>query len=321
MSSNQQRPLDSGRRDTLGRRVMVSGATVGGRAVAPPPPSKAGLEGRDELIDAGRFAEALAVSSAKPWPARDASSWWSNRKLIGEHNHAGGDYPMLPEVGLYHTQMRTRRGYYKGGDVEIRMPEKAAVRRFAGQVGGTFDMPVEVVTGEGPVSTNLRMTQVADGVWHVTPTTKDPTRAEVAAAEAVRAVMEGQRPALALETIGDLVARAESRVPVGAVRRKPVESSFINAVGFGRRTPVVTIEMNGRTYGYRPEASVAEGFLNAIRQGQSVGMAYSWFIKGQPRVEMKVCSRCGVEVPRGDGLPSHVCELHQRRDQVADRVR
>lgn len=35
------RPLDSGRKDALGRRVMVSGADVGVRADAPPPPERA----------------------------------------------------------------------------------------------------------------------------------------------------------------------------------------------------------------------------------------------------------------------------------------
>lgn len=39
MTNSVSRPLDSGRRDSLNRRVMVSAGGAAGRAVAPPPPS------------------------------------------------------------------------------------------------------------------------------------------------------------------------------------------------------------------------------------------------------------------------------------------
>lgn len=304
--------MSSGRRDALGRDIKVSeGAGV--RADAPPPPSHVDFAGREALIEAGGHAEALAVSSAKPWPVRDASSWWSNRLSIAEHNHADGDYPMLPERGVYDTMLRTYRRCYQGGANAVRIASKSAVNRFADKTGGTFDMPAEVLTAEGPVSTNVRCTRVADGVWHVTPTTANPSRSEVAAAEAVRVVLEAQRPALALERVGDLVARAERRVPVGAVRRRPVDSSFIQAVGFGRRAPVVTVEMRGQVYGYATDSVRAGQFLAAMQAGGSLGAAYNEFIKGEERVEMRSCGRCGVRVARGPGMPRHLCEVHDRR--------
>lgn len=58
--SSQSRPLDSGRRDALGRTIRVSGAVTGMRADAPPPP----LELTDEMVDAVRSGPQVLMSAA-----------------------------------------------------------------------------------------------------------------------------------------------------------------------------------------------------------------------------------------------------------------
>ena len=310
-----KRTVPTGEVDSLGRPIKVSADQMSNRASAPPPVASIDFEHRFDRIEGGKYAEALAVADARPWPRRDPGNWWDARRFLAEHNHEHGDYRQFPEAGLYETGLRTYRRCYQGNGNAIRMPSKAAISRFAKDPGGTFDLPVEFAGKDGGlVSTNVRCTQVAAGVWHVTACGRPASKAEVAAAEAVRAVLEAQRPTLALESAKDLMRRAESHAPVGAIRRTPVATStFIKAAGFGRRTPVVTVEMHGKVYGYSVPLSDASAFASVIRQGGSVGAAYNEHVKGKPRVEIRDCRRCGAQVPVGDGLPAHICELHQRR--------
>lgn len=83
MSSNLSRPLDSGRKDALGRTVRVSGTDAGRRSDAPPPPTEtvevdaadlaAGdtvlLWGEVEAVEPQAFGVKVRFASGKEWLA------------------------------------------------------------------------------------------------------------------------------------------------------------------------------------------------------------------------------------------------------------
>lgn len=267
-------------------------------------------EGREAAIAGGRYVPPAAVAAIRQYPIRDTDNWWHSLDVLREHNHHHGDYPMMPSRRSNGEPVKVSR--YQTCRVDLRMPDVDHVRAYARSLGDnpTFDMPIEVETEHGPLATSVRCTPVGGGLWHVTVPGNRDTPARIAAAEAVRSTLEAQRPALALQDVTDLVAKARRRTPVGAFYTIRVEdSTVIEAVGVEPAGQAVTVQIAGRKYAYAMTPEQTAAFINKAAASGSWGRTYASELKGRhQRVVTHTCAGCSRTV-----VDPHICEQHRPR--------
>lgn len=264
------------------------------------------IEGRSAAIVAGRYITPMALQFADPRGAVRRRQWWDLAEWTQEHNHHLGDYPSMPEQLADGRRVNLRT--YDNDHAAIRMPSASAVRTYAAGLADpkTFDLPIEYADADGRmIRISMRVTALAGGHFHVTaPNGSNETR--VRAAEAARAVLEAQRPLRALRDIGDLLQRHKDRVPNGVFKMAPVESSFIEAVGYEPVNGEMLVAMKaGKVYNYK----VPDYVFDAVIASPSVGRAYTRYVKGAPRADVEMCRTCR----QWASVEGHVCEDHGSR--------
>lgn len=123
MSQSKTRPIESGRRDSLGRKIMVSGDAAAGRSDAPIPPSSdgdtaAGFD-TDALVSRGlpddgwTFPDARPVSTHTPWGT--AQYGYKYAAGINSYSCAGhGGFKLSPTRNAeVHEALRNDNGFYE----------------------------------------------------------------------------------------------------------------------------------------------------------------------------------------------------------------
>lgn len=174
---------------------------------------------------------------------------------------------------------RTHRMRYSGSGMDIRMPSKAAVHRFAregtdGNPVSTFDVPISATytDAEGnrtEVDGWMRVTKMADGSgWYCEPKGfPDHPHAE-AYAEGVSAVLESRRVSGALNKTGDLIEKSRQRRAAAGEPLAPVRSEWLSKAAIVDGALVVETQ----PYTYKRD-NPAKG----IRAGDTrAGQVHSW---------------------------------------------
>lgn len=311
----------------------ASGTPDGGQfsTVARPEPalglSQSRAAERQAELEAMGYVRATAVPTVlDPRERRGRAQWWKSSTVTAEY---GRGVPKMPEdytpsMGAGQAtsgRRRTTRRLYTGAGVAVRMPSAAAVRRYAAEGNGTFDIPVsaEVANADGTtrtVQTWVRVAARGDGTrFDAYALGEGDPEMRHRLGEAVSAVLEARRPTVALEAAGDLIARRAERRAVSGIRQEPMDSSWIDAVGYDRATGVMTMvsSKEKRPYAY----VVPEATYEAIRTSQSPGRTYNQLVRNKAeRLEVTRCERCERVTP---AHLTHSCAVPMAAAGGADR--
>lgn len=226
------------------------------------------------------------------------TDWWERQAATAERRHRDGDYPQMPDDNTPNRHLgqsasghrRTHRMNYQGAGVSLRMPSATAIRRFAAaSPRKTFDVPVTAEHPGGSVQGWVRVTRGADGEWDARGLNFTGSD-EAYVAEAVRCVMEGQRPRHALAEAGDLIARRRERDLAVGTTLSPVDSSWVKAVGYdaASATTVITTKQGSIAYGW----STSPATFAALYASRSPGVVVNNIKKAAPGVAIDTCPRC-----------------------------
>lgn len=270
-------------------------------------------------LEADGYVPAL-VTRARLDPRSRAKrdEWWNDQFVAAEYGHAQGDYRQMPDDytpsrtsgAALSGHRRTHRMCYSGAGVKVRMPSATSIKRFEKEHGGTFDVPVSAEYNGGTIQGWVRVSRSGDH-W-VASGVGFPDSADVQVAEAVGAVLEARHPSLALAQVGDLSARRKARIEAAGVPLKPVDSSWIEGVGYDDSTSTMVVgTKSGAAYGY----STTRATFDAVAGSMSPGAAYNKLVKGSGRSEVYRCDMCARFTSSGT---SHVCPV-THKDRTGDR--
>lgn len=259
---------------------------------------------RVATIGAGGHVPATTATKDVSGKTREVDRFRDTAAVVAEHGHEKGDYPRM--------DLAERRRSYTGPVGTLTMPSRAAVLRTGGEVGGTFDVPVD---HDGQVSW-VRCTPVGKGGWEVEPA-GGHTQEGVRTAEAVCAVLEARRPTTAL-TGADAQALAErrrERMEARGATQHDITSSWIRSTGYQPDAQMMVMRTRdtatkagehrpGRVYGFR---DVPPEHYTAMAKAERPGAVFNELIKGHhERVGVEQCGSCGAYHATGTGA-GHVC--------------
>jgi hypothetical protein len=212
----------------------------------------------------------------------DVEQWWKRTQSIAE----AGQYETMPQRDADGKRAMLRT--YAGSNTKVRMPSVTSIRRFAKQHGTTFDVPVEAVTPHGPITGHVRVTSHGGGRYSVSAVQMPKEHAEYVA-ESVLASLEARRPSRGLAEVRDILTRRRERLASQGVKVKPVDSGWIQGVGYNPNDQQLVMNLQGRVYGYHVEPDVYEAMMSS----GSIGSAYNHLVKRvAPRFEVEQHS-CG----------------------------
>jgi len=134
---------------------------------------------------------------------------------------------------------RTHRMRYSGSGMDIRMPSRTAIQRFAregtdGNPVRTFDVPISGTYTDADGNTTevdgwVRVTKMADGSgWYCEPKGFPNHPHAEAYAEGVAAVLESRRVSGAMSRQGDLIEAARKRRAASGQALAPVRSEWLS---------------------------------------------------------------------------------------------
>ena len=278
---------------------------------------------RLEQLRAGGYTEPIVYR-----PVKDTiGAWWADHFAAAEYGASDGDIVKMPDdytpgrkAGrALSGNRRTHRIRYTGQGAEFRMPSASAIRRFAGDGHRVFDVPVEVTRPDGTRVAGWVRVAGAGHAWTTQALGFGQPSDEAAVAEGVAAILESRRPAVALNDAGNLLDRhRRSRARVG-VRPAPVNSGWIEAVGFDAEQSLMVMRTsNGRTYGY----DVHRALYQAVAGAASPGRAFNTLVRKKARhVEVSECGSCGrVYVRNPHVCPAGAADRHTA-DLYSQRIR
>ncbi len=282
------------------------------------------LEARREALAAAGYAPAMFVASIHdPRRREGVKDWWATQFAIAEVGSGtdSASFPKMPDdntPGMHRGRSeggnrRTYRRAYEGAGVRIRMPSAAAVKRFAAETGGTFDLPVEAQNARGQTVTAwVRVTQHAPNHWTATGIGFGG-QADEAVSEAVSAVLEARRPTMALRSIGNITEAARRRRAEAGVAPQPVGSSWIRDVAYDTESEtMVTRTQRGDVYGHHVDLDT----FRKVTASFSPGQTFNRLVKGHQRVDLQACPKCS-NIYRAE--LRHRCQTHRLpgRDSAA----
>ncbi len=282
-------------------------------------PLDAGVDGlfaerKEALARNGYVAPATVDALVDPRTSAYVQEWWDRSFGVAEYNHESGAYPQMPDdytpsktLGQATTgYRRTHRMCYRGAGVSLRMPSATAIRRFAQETGGTFDVPVSATYPGGDVSGWIRVTRTSDGGFAIRGLGFSP-ESSAYVAEAAHAVLEARRPSRALSEVGDLLERRRQRASALGVRTTALHSSWLRAAGYDGNSSTLVIATDRQPYGYRVPASV----FTRITSSPEPGKVFNALVRGRAtRVEVQACPKCGRFPP---DMSMHRCPPSETR--------
>lgn len=265
-------------------------------------PTRALRERHEQLAAAGYVPAVALAARQDPRTTAGIDAWWGDHFASAEYRAGDGGYPQMPDDygttgdgNALSGARRTRRMRYSGGGVELRMPAAAVVRRFAAETEHkTFDVPVtaEITEGESvrQVAGWVRIVPRPAGGFSVAPVgLSGDTGTRLA--ESVSAVLEARRPSLALRQVGDLLARRREREAGQGAALRPVDSSWVEAVGYDEANGIMAMATQaGGLYGHQ----VSRTRFEQVVSDASPGAQFNRIIKGNARAEVRRCEDgCG----------------------------
>lgn len=258
---------------------------------------------RGSALAVDGYVPAVAHTTIRAAGRRDGvQTWWANHFASGEWNVPSGDYPKLPDdntPGMHggaalSGHRRTHRMRYHFNGVDVRMPSKTAVRRFAAEGHRTFDVPYSV-TDEWGVSHSgwMRVSGPQAGLWDVQALGVNSQNVQqlAKAREVVHATLEGRRPEMDVSDVGAILRHARRQRAAAGVTVAPTkqDSSWIKKVGYGDNTGVMVIETDRRAYGFRVDPKL----YAELRDSHSPGRTFNYEVKGKKAgVKVEQCGSC-----------------------------
>lgn len=125
-------------------------------------------ERADAISEAGYVsATAYAIHGQKASSVEGLQDWWSMHFTGAEYTpEAQGAIPQMPDDNTPNMtgghalskHRRTHRWRYAGSDVELRVPNTSAIKRFAAEGNSTFDVPFSADYPGGQIGGWLRVT-------------------------------------------------------------------------------------------------------------------------------------------------------------------
>lgn len=245
-----------------------------------------------------------AVASPTRFKASDTSYrrlWWAEKFVSAEYGHDEGAFAQMPDDNspsmgggrALSGHRRTYRSRYgRGtGDVQMRMPSKAAMMRFhKNDPKATFDVPVAMEEPDGRTMQGfVRVTPGADGSW-TAEGLGFPADQEVLASEAVASILESRRPTMVDLRPETLRARYLERTSSSGVEMEHLStSSWIGAGGYDESTQTMYLEMNGRTYGYQAHRDDYDFMMASTSPGRTFNLLFKGKLE---RSAVTSCPRC-----------------------------
>lgn len=271
---------------------------------------------RHRLLEQGGWVSGRVVATTRdPRSTRGIKGYWDDHAVAGEYAGPGeAEFPKMPDdytpgrTGgrAWSGLRRTHRMRYSGAGLDVRMPSVSAIRRFADETGGSFDVPVEVRDASGSTASAwVRVSRTGPGCWHTSGVGFGGDRG-AATSEAVAALLESRHPSRALAECGDLVARRrEEAKGRGAIMRNLDAQSWIRQAGRDETNQVTMLRANdGSVRGWRTDVETHEDLLTSARPG----VVFHAEIKGGEEVEVVECHRCGrVHL----ATVAHTCPVHR----------
>lgn len=253
---------------------------------------------RDALL-AQSFVPGVATQAVvSPTTTAKRTEWWRTHFVQAEYDNSGGyaqmpdDYtPAKTRGHALSGSRRTHRMRYRTGGVDLRMPSRTAIGRFAAETGNdTFDVPVTASLPGGDVQGWVRVTRGGPGSW-TTSGIGFGESSEVLVAEAVGATLEGRAAARPPQQVGDLIARRKERLAREGFEMGEVTSTWISSVGYDAASGVMaTMTASGGTvYGHKVDA----GTFAEVSASRSPGAMFNKLVKGHERAKVTRCTECG----------------------------
>lgn len=284
------------------------GTSEGGRfaeGVRGEPPRTIDWDARGLDMDIETYVPPVVHGSAIPVSSTaDRERWWSNHFVSAGWNAPQGDYPKLPDD--YTPRMtggqalsgsrRTHRMRYGADGVEVRMPSKTSIRRFAKEGNRTFDIPYSTTGADGvTISGWARVSGPQNGLWDVQVLgSKGTSQADMARAaqarEIIHATLEGRRCAIPVSDVNQILAAHKRRTAARGVPVAPVTSKWIRGMGYNEASGTMVMKTDaGKSYGFKvPRETFAR-----IRSARSPGAEFNYRVKGKSeRVKVAQCPSC-----------------------------
>ncbi|MGL5823693.1 MAG: hypothetical protein ACRCYU_02465 [Nocardioides sp.] len=230
-----------------------------------------------QLLDGGYVPPAFFAAADDPRSAELRAAWWNQHALAADHTP--GAPPQMRADGAH-------RMAYTDDGVTVRMPSVAAIKRYADETGGTFDIPISAVDENGRALTGwVRATRAGAGSWSVERLGFGGV-AEARISELVASRLESRRPSRPPREVGNLIERNRAR---RGVEPQYVTSTWISAVAYDTDTGIMAMRTtSGRSYGHHVSA---EAFMK-VRNSSSPGAAYNKLVKGNRRAAIASCPTC-----------------------------
>lgn len=295
------------------------------------------MAARHDLFRAANFVPATTMSAMNsPATAEHREEWWNRNFVAAEYGVKGKNYPQMPDDftpaqtpgHAMSGKRRTHRMNYGNKDISLRMPSATSIKRFSGENGNpTFDVPVSVsVKGGAPVQGWVRVTKTGPHSWDTTTLGGNGGDASEQVAEAVAAILESRRVSVALAKIPDLLAARKNREAAKGAELKPVNSSFINAVGFDPNTSTMATRIGNKLYGHQ----VTRQFFEAVQTAEHPGAVFNKLVRAHQPAGVVQCGKCarfsstrvphtcpsGHKAASGLGM-DHVVRARRRAESVA----
>lgn len=255
---------------------------------------------RAELLTGNGYTPPVSLAAvAVPSTTNKVDRWWDRSRLIAEYQAEGRKYEQMPddytpaETGgaALSGNRRTHRMNYRGAGMDLRMPSATSIRRFSANHGNrTFDVPVAVAVDGGPaVQRMVRVTKTGPHSWVASALDGKDTENDVKLSEAVTAVLEARRVTMALSAAGDLLARREARRAAEGSELEPVESSFIEEVGYNDREGLMATVIAGKVH----TNEVPRQTFELVKTSERPGAAFNKLVKNQGSAGVAArCSKC-----------------------------
>lgn len=268
---------------------------------------------RRELLKAGGFIPAATlVAASEPTTTAAREEWWNRNFIAAEYGaDASKSFPQMPDDytpgmtdGLAMSgKRRTHRMNYGNKDIQLRMPSATAIKRYSSKKGNpTFDVPVSVaIKGGEPKMTWVRVTKTGPHSWEASRLGgAADTQASIMVAEAVAAVLESRRPSMALHGVEDLLKANRKREAAKGAELSPINSTFIEEVGYDAATSTMATRIGDKLYGHRVNAETFAMLKNSERPGT----VFNRLIRQVPGAGVERCESCGRF---GNTRVTHVC--------------
>ncbi len=294
-------------------------------------PASGSWQARREALLGDGYVEPVATRTR--FDARytgHRETWWGEKFVSAEYGHDGGSFLQMPDdnspsmgggEALSGLRRTYRSRYGRSGQVQLRMPSKAAMMRFhADHPKQAFDVPVGMETPDGrTIQGFVRVTPGADRTW-TAEGLGFKAEDDVFVSEAVASVLESRRPTTVDLSPDALRARYLERTSSAGVQMAPLaQSSWIGSGGYDAASETMFLTMNGRTYGYKATPEAYATMMTSTSPGRTFNTVFK---RNLPREQVTTCPSCqrAYVASRNHHCPGTATRSHAA-DAATDRVR